>query len=109
MAYATSETLDPELLELASSKIDELTFNRIVARGFANLTAFQKDKIEKATLLQAQYYEDYGTDPGALSGFSVPGLSLSFGQGTGESVPAGVSPAAYSLLRQTGLMVRTVC
>ena len=109
MIYAASDTLGDELLELASSKIDELTFNRIVARGFANLTPFQKDKVEKATLLQAQYYEDYGPDPGALSGFSVPGLSLSFGQGTGETVPAGVSPTAYSLLKQTGLMVRTVC
>ncbi len=109
MVYATSEVLSGDLLELASSKIDELTFNRIIARGFTNLTAFQQDMIEKATLLQAQYYEDCGTDPGALSGFSVPGLSLSFGQSNGSTVPAGVSPAAYSLLKQTGLMVRTVC
>ncbi|MDF2906836.1 MAG: hypothetical protein K0R34_2157 [Herbinix sp.] len=104
--YATSDTLSSELLDLASSKIDELTYNRIQAVGFDNLTAFQKDKIQKATLQQAQYYDDYGTDPGALSGFSVSGLSMSLGGNS--SVPSGVSPGAYMLLKQTGLMNRAV-
>ncbi len=106
MAYATSGTLDDELLELASSKIDELTFNRIVKIGFVNLTPFQQSKVGQATLLQAQYYDDYGTDPSLLSGFSVSGLSMSLGNNV--SVPLGVSPAAYSLLKPTGLMNRTV-
>jgi hypothetical protein len=104
--YATSDTLSSELLDLASSKIDELTFNRIPARGFDNLASFQKDKIQKATLLQAQYYDDYGTDPGALSGFSVSGLSMSLSGNS--SVPSGVSPSAFMLLKQTGLMNRVV-
>lgn len=106
MAYATSNTLSTELLELASSKIDELTFNRIVAKGIDNLTPFQKDKIQRATLLQAQYYEDYGTDVEGLGGFTVPGLSMSFN--SGSSTPTGVSPGAYMLLKQTGLMSRVV-
>lgn len=106
MSYATSNTLSTELLELASSKIDELTFNRIVAKGIDNLTPFQKEKIQKATLLQAQHYEDYGTDAEGLGGFSVHGLSMSF-NGTG-STPTGVSPGAYMLLKQTGLMCRVV-
>jgi hypothetical protein len=106
MSYATSDTLDDELLDLASSKIDELTYNRIVAAGFNNLTTFQKDKIQKATLLQAQYYDDYGTDPGALSGFSVSGLSMNLGGNS--TVPSGVSPGAFMLLKQTGLMNRVV-
>jgi hypothetical protein len=104
--YATSDTLSPELLDLASSKIDELTYNRIPARGFEKLTTFQQDKIQKATLQQAQYYDDYGTDPGALTGFSVSGLSMSLGGNSG--VPSGVSPGAYMLLKQTGLMSRVV-
>lgn len=106
MAYATSDKLSTELLELASSKVDELTFNRIVAKGIDNLTEFQKEKIQKATLLQAQYYEDYGTDAEALSGFSVSGLSMSLAGNS--SVPSGVSPGAYMLLKQTGLMSRAV-
>jgi hypothetical protein len=106
MAYAASETLSDELLDLASSKIDELTFNRIVATGLAKLTTFQQVKIQKATILQAQYYDDYGTDPGALSGFSVSGLSMSLGGNS--SVPSGVSPGAYMLLKQTGLMCKVV-
>lgn len=106
MAYATSDTLSEEVLELASSKIDELTFNRIRAIGFENLTEFQKSMIKKATLLQAQYYEDYGTDAESLSGFSVSGLSMSFDNNS--STPTGVSSAAYMLLKQTGLMNRVV-
>lgn len=107
-SYATSDTLDQELLELASSKIDELTFNRIQAIGFTNLTTFQQEKIEKATLLQAKYYEDYGTDAEALGGFSVSGLSMSFNGNKSSSTPSGVSPGAYMLLKQTGLMSRVV-
>ena len=106
--YATSDTLDQELLELASSKIDELTFNRIQAKGFENLTSFQQDKIAKATLLQAKYYEDYGTDAEVLGSFSVSGLSMSFNGDKASSTPSGVSPSAYMLLKQTGLMSRVV-
>jgi len=106
MAYATSKTLSVELLELASSKVDELTFNRIVPTGLDGLTAFQQDKITRATLLQAQHYEDYGTDVEAMSGFSLSGLSMSFNESS--SIPSGVSSVAYSLLKQTGLMRRVV-
>lgn len=104
--YATSTELSVDLLELASSKIDELTFNRIQAMGFESFTEFQQTKIQKATLLQAQYYNDYGTDSEALGGFSVSGLSMSF-NGAG-STPSGVSPGAHMLLKQTGLMSRVV-
>lgn len=106
MAYAESEVIDSELLELASEKVDDLTFNRIRGIGFDNLTTFQKEKIQKATLLQAQYYSDYGTESGGLSGFNVSGLSMSFS--AGASVPDGVSQAAYMLLKQTGLMGRII-
>ncbi len=104
MAYAASETISSELLELASSKIDELTFNRIKEIGFDNLTTFQKEKIVAATLLQAKYFDDYGTEAGAMSSFSLPGISMSF-NGTSE-IPAGVSQGAYTLLKQTVLMSR---
>lgn len=106
MAYATSETLDKELLELASSKIDELTFNRINAIGFDNLTAFQKQLIEKATLAQANYYNDYGTDAEQLQSISVG--SFSIGMANGGGAYSGVSTATITYLKQTGLMCRAV-
>lgn len=104
MIYATSDSLSTELLELASSKVDELTFNRIVETGFDNLSEFQQDKVTKATLAQAQHYEDYGTDVASLSGFNVSGLSMSFKDN--GPVPSGVSPIAFSHLSQSGLMYR---
>ena len=104
MAYATSIELSEELLDLARSKVDELTFNWISDLGYENLTTFQKAKIEKATLLQAQYYEDYGTDFSSVSSFNVAGLSMTMDQKS--EVPAGVSPSAYMLLKQSGLMYR---
>lgn len=106
MAYATSETLSPDLLELASSKIDELTFNRIVAVGFSNLTEFQQGLIQKATLTQAQYYEYYGTDAESLSSISVG--SFSMGMNSDSCAYKGVSTAVITYLKQTGLMCRVV-
>lgn len=106
MAYATSETLSAELLDLASSKVDELTFNRIRAVGIDNLTDFQKEMIEKAVLSQAQYYEDYGTEVEALNSISVG--SFSIGMNNGGSTYKGVSNAAITYLKQTGLMCRVV-
>ena len=102
MAYATSETLSAELLELASSKVDELTYNRIVAIGLDNLTPFQQSMIEKATLAQAKYYEDYGTEAEGLQSISVGSFSMSMGNSSGAY--KGVSTAAITYLKQTGLM-----
>ena len=104
--YATSETLSAELLELASSKVDELTFNRIRAIGIDNVTEFQREMIEKATLAQAQYYEDYGIEAEALSSISVG--SFSIGINNSSSAYKGVSTAAITYLKQTGLMCRVV-
>lgn len=106
MIYATSETLSTELLELASSKVDELTFNRINAVGFSNLTEFQQGLIRKAVLSQAQYYEDYGTEAEALSSISIG--SFSMGMNNGGGTYRGVSSAAITYLKQTGLMCRVV-
>ena len=105
MTYATSETLSADLLELASSKVDELTFNRIRKVGFDNLTEFQKEMITKATLSQAQYYEDYGTEVEALNSISVGSFSIGMNS---SSAHKGVSIAAITYLKQTGLMCRAV-
>lgn len=104
MAYATSSELSENILELASSKIDELTFNRIIAIGFNNLTSFQQTKVKNATLAQAEFYDNYGTDVASISSFSILDTSISFGAGNSP----GVSPMAISELKQTGLMRRVV-
>ena len=106
MAYATSTEYTTELLELASSKVDDLTFNRIRAIGFDNLTAFQQEKVQSATLHQAKFYDDYGTDVESLSGYSLLDISMSFN--TNGVKYAGVSPMAIMELKQTGLMRRVI-
>lgn len=106
MSYATSDKYSPELLELASSKVDELTYNRITgAGGIVKLTTFQQEMIRKATLAQAEYYDQYGTDAALMSGFSLLDTSISF---SNSAIPAGVSPTAIMHLKQTGLMSRVV-
>lgn len=105
MAYVTSQAYSSEILDLASDKIDELTFNRIRSIGFANLTAFQKTKVEAATLKQAEFYDTYGADAESVGSYSVADVSVSF---SSTSTYPGVSPAAIMELKQTGLMVRMV-
>ena len=106
MAYATSKEYSDELLEMASSKVDELTFNRIKGIGFNNLTYFQQMSVESATIAQAKYYNDYGTDVGNMSGFSLLDTSISFNQG--NSRYNGVAPLCVTYLKATGLMSRVV-
>lgn len=66
-------------LDIASDHIDSLTYNRIVAKGFDNLTELQKDKLKKATCLQADFRYNYGEYVDMpISGYSVSDVSLSF-------------------------------
>jgi hypothetical protein len=118
MAYATTsdyehfgEGLIPadELareLERASDQVDSLTYNRIVTRGFDNLTAFQQLNVIKSVCQQADFtyqYGDYLAMP--LAGYSAGSVSLSFkaveGAG-GVQTTEGVT----NLLRPTGLTNR---
>ena len=50
----TTDNLERRLY-IASRHIDTLTFNRIVARGFENLTEFQKDVIRLVVCKQADF------------------------------------------------------
>ena len=48
-----------KMLRQASRHIDALTFNRIVAKGFDNLTEFQKDVVKEVVYRQAEFeYEN---------------------------------------------------
>ena len=67
-------------LHQASRHIDSLTYNRIVGRGFDNLTDFQKEVIREVICLQADFEcENADEINTVLSSYSINGVSASFG------------------------------
>lgn len=92
-------------LEKASDQIDSLTFNRIVGKGFDNLTDFQKEKIKKAVCLQADFVEEYGDYINSpISSFSAGSISVSFNDKAVKYINGvTTSNEVYNLLKQTGL------
>lgn len=95
-------------LRSACRDIDSLTFNRIVAAGFASLTVFQQDLIKEAVRLHADFcYDNAELLDSPLSAYSINGVSMSFDKSKIVSV-GGIttSSEAYSLLLQTGLCYR---
>lgn len=90
-------------LTLASEKIDELTFNRIVKIGFDNLTDFQKEKVQRAICLHADYIYENGTEMGQISSFSVLDINVSVDNKNSIEAKYGTNRDIYNLLKQTGL------
>ena len=100
------------MLTQASRHIDSLTFNRIVARGFDNLTAFQQDIIKEVICRQADFeFDNADIIDTVLQGYSINGVSMQF-NGNGWNVYAdkgvAIKKDLYSLLSQTGLTSRLV-
>lgn len=95
-------------LELASIKVDALTFGRI-KRG---VTTFQDGLIKKAVAFEADYLYQMSENGGLdedVSGWSVSGISMSYNSQTGSSKwlrDNSISKTCYELLLQTGLMWR---
>lgn len=95
-------------LELAQEKIDSITYNRIVAIGFDNLTEFQKEKISKAICYQAEYIFQNGynnEDNRDISSYSVLDISVSVDNSNNKTIAQKVnmSEIAYDLVHKTGL------
>ena len=96
-------------LELAQEKIDSITYNRIVAIGFDNLTEFQKEKISKAICYQAEYIFKNGyndEDNRDISSYSVLDISVSVDNSSSNKTKAqklNMSEMAYDLVHKTGL------
>lgn len=96
-------------LELAQEKIDSITYNRIVAIGFNNLTEFQKEKISEAICYQAEYIFKNGyndEDNRDISSYSVLDISVSVDNSSGNKTKAqklSMSEMAYDLVHKTGL------
>ena len=92
-------------LERASDQVDTLTYNRIVSIGFDKLTEFQKDKINKAVCLHADFVEQYGDYIDMpLSGFSAGSTSVSFNANKINGITTTQEVLNY--LKQTGLTCR---
>lgn len=98
-------------LKNASRHIDTLTYNRIVGKGFANLTPFQQSIIKEVCCQMADFEtENAEWLNSVLQSYSVNGVSMSFGSSWNVKVQSGVAIRAdlYELLQQTGLCCRSL-
>ena len=96
-------------LQIASRHIDSLTYNRIVGRGFSNLTAFQQETIQEVVCQQADFeYENTDEINTILQSYSINGVSAQFGSSWNVFADKGVAIKrdVYALLSQTGLCCR---
>ena len=95
----------------ASRHIDSLTFNRIVAKGFENLTEFQQEIIKTVCFDMANFEcENEDLINSVLQSYSINGVSMQFGSSWNIAVVNGVAIRrdTYNLLMQTGLCYRGV-
>lgn len=96
-------------LKLAQEKIDSITYNRIIAVGFDNLTEFQKEKIKEAICYQAEYIYTNGynsEDNRDITSYSVLDISVSVDNSNSNKTIAqrkSMSEMAYDYVRKTGL------
>lgn len=110
--YKGSTVPEDELeraLRQASRHIDSLTYNRIVGRGFSNLTEFQQEVIQEVICLQADFeHENADEISTILSSYSLNGASASFGSSWNVFTDKGIAMMrdVYALLSQTGLCCR---
>lgn len=96
-------------IESASRHIDSLTFNRIIAQGFENLSVFQQEIVKKVCFEMANFeFENSDALQSVLSGYTINGVSMKFGDGFNVANVGGVAirKDTYDLLMQTGLCYR---
>lgn len=106
-----SETDLEKRLKKASRHIDVLTFNRIVAIGFDNLTEFQKEIIQETVCELAEFeYENEDLINSVLQSYSLNGVSFSLGNSQNVKIQDGVVilNEQYGILQQTGLCCRVI-
>lgn len=96
------------LEQRAESDIDMLTFNRITAKGFEDLTDFQKERIKRSAALQVRFIADNSELlESPLSAYSISGVSMSFDRSKVIAVGGACTTVqVYGLLVQTGLCCR---
>lgn len=93
-------------LRTASRHIDSLTYNRIVGRGFSNLTQFQQEIVKEVCCTLAEFeYENSDVINSILSSYSINGVSMQINKSWNVFADKGVviKRDTYELLSQTGL------
>lgn len=93
-------------LKQASRHIDSLTYNRIVAKGFDNLTDFQKGIIREVACRQAEFeYENEDELQSIFTSYSINGVSAQVGASWNMFTDKGIAMQrdVYAMLTQTGL------
>lgn len=103
-----AENLDKALKD-ASRQVDSLTFNRIVARGFDNLTEFQQEIVKEVVCRHAVFlYENADALSSVLDSYSINSVQMHFGTGFNVMAEGGIpiERSLYALLEQTGLCCR---
>lgn len=104
-----SEDDQEKALIQASRHVDSLTFNRIVGRGFDNLTEYQQEIILEVVCQQADFEtENADMIASVLSSYSINGVFMQFGSAWNVFADKGVAMRrdTYSMLQQTGLCCR---
>lgn len=99
------------VLKNASRHIDILTYNRIIGRGFDNLTEYQQELIKEINCEMAEFeYENKDLINTVLKSYSINGVSMSFGESWNISVNNGIAVKReyYAKLCSTGLCSRIV-
>lgn len=96
----------------ASRHIDSLTFNRIVGKGYDNLTEFQKEILSQVCRKQADFeHENEDILKSILTSYSINGVSMGLDVGGWNVfVQNGIvmQRDVYDLLKQTGLCCRRI-
>jgi hypothetical protein len=93
-------------LKNASRHIDSLTYNRIVAKGFDNLTEFQQGIIQEVCCHMAEFeYSNRDVIESVMQSYSINGVSMSFGNSWNIMIRSGIAVRKdiFKLLEQTGL------
>ena len=110
MGYTTLSADEAgQFLKDASRNIDTLTFNRIVAKGFDNLTEFQQEIIKECVCKQADFlYENADAINSVFDTYSINSVTMKFGTGFSVCLDDGVPilTSVYAILKQTGLCCR---
>lgn len=104
------DEIEKRLIE-ASMHIDTLTYNRIVGRGFQNLTKFQQDIIQNVVCKLADFeYENEDLLKTIISSYSINNVSMNFGANWNIQIQNGIAIQKddYCLLGQTGLTCRNL-
>lgn len=107
---AITSNVDRYLRE-ASRNIDTLTFNRIVAKGFDNLTEFQQELVKEVCCKQAEFlFENADAIASIIDSYAINSVSMKFGSGLNVTFESGIpiQRTVYALLLQTGLCWRAI-